>query len=149
MVWKWLNQQAHIYFKEEAHQPKEQVSGKFYDQLSDETKSKVDDLLKVLSGAKPMLRIVPEVTQAEIDAIKIEDLEEREGRKSIAPIRPEWIIGDPCPNCGGSGMSEGVDSQGVPCDCHQCKGVGEINLVKVHADTIEEARKAYNITYGI
>jgi len=99
----------------------------------------VKSLLQTLSSG---LKHVPEVTQKEIDDIKLEDLQERNGRKGIAPIRPEWIVGEPCEDCGGGGYT--CDP---PVECHKCKGIGEINLVKVHAETEEEARKAYKVTY--
>lgn len=64
--------------------------------------------------------------------------------------RPEWIIGETCPHCKGLGYLDVVNEFDVPYgsgQCPTCKGIGEINLMKVHAETEELARKAYEATF--
>lgn len=83
MIRKWLQEKAHLYFKEEAHKPTESNARPVtYDELNPDTRKAVDDLLKALASDNAGLKRVPEVTQKEIDDLKLEDLEEREGRKA-------------------------------------------------------------------
>lgn len=169
IVWKWLNAESGKYFREDAHKPIEQTTPVPYDELKPEIKIQVDEFIKMLSD-ESTVKSVPGVSQAEIDSIKLEDLEEREGRKSIAPVRPEWIVGEPCQTCNGDTYIIGSKTEPDCCgnvstsgecksycavpkqvptqeQCPVCEGTGEINRVIVHASSLEEARKAYNATF--
>jgi hypothetical protein len=84
VVWKWLDREKGKYFKELAHIPTESNAKPVtYDELSPEIKQGVDDLIKSLQMDNAGLKSVPQVSQAEIDAIKIEDLEHQEGIKAL------------------------------------------------------------------
>jgi hypothetical protein len=173
VVYKWFMEVRDTYFKESAHIKEVDTANPVtYDELSPETKAKVDDFIKGLQSETGGLKSVPQVSQAEIDAIKIEDLEERVGRKAIEFVRPEFVVGEPCPNCGGDGYTIGTTTipeccgntypsgqckstcaiaKQVPIQepCERCQTTGEINRVKVHASSIEEARKAYKATFNL
>lgn len=91
-VWKWLNLEKGKYFKEEAHRPMESNTKPVtYDELKPEIKEQVDAFMQSLQA--PGKYAMPEVSQEEIDAIKLEDLEIQEGKKGSGYIpNPELVI---------------------------------------------------------
>lgn len=85
VLWKWLEREKTKYFREAAHIPTESNAKPVtYDELSAETKEAVDIFLKALQSDNAGFKRVPEVTQADIDAIKLEDLEAQEGKKAVS-----------------------------------------------------------------
>lgn len=82
VVWKWLNAQSAKYFKEAAHIKEPDPIPVAYNKLSPETKAEVDDFIRKLQSQGNGLKTVPVVSQAEIDSIRMEDLEEREGKRA-------------------------------------------------------------------
>ena len=82
---KWFEEVKGQYFKEMAHEHEAPTAPPvLYEELKPETKQAVDNLLKMLSEEGNGLKVVPTVSQAEIDAIKIEDLEQREGIQPVS-----------------------------------------------------------------
>ncbi len=96
VVYKWFMEVRDTYFKESAHIKEADTANPVtYDELSPETKAKVDEFIRGLQSESAGLKSVPHVTQKEIDDLKLEDLEQREGRKpkAIAYISdPEKIV---------------------------------------------------------
>lgn len=93
VVWKWLNAEKGKYFKELAHIPtKTDAEPVDYQNLAPETKLKVDEFLRSLQ--EPSRFQVPQVSQQEIDDLKIEDLEIVEGKRGIRypSTNPEYVI---------------------------------------------------------
>lgn len=85
VVYKWFIEVRDTYYKESAHIKEADTANPVaYDELSPETKAKVDEFIKGLQSEKNGLKSVPQVTQKEIDDLKLEDLEEREGKKAIS-----------------------------------------------------------------
>lgn len=93
--------------------------------LSDKTKKIIDGFVTDLSEAKK----VPAITMKEIWT----NGQERPKKKMAeAPVREEFIVGDPC-DCNGNG-------------CAKCSWLGKINAKKVHAESQEEAQKMYELS---
>ena len=84
IVSKWMEQAKGSYFKESCHIKEPDAPGTPYDALSPDVKKQVDDFIAKLATASNGFKSVPEVSQKEIDDLKMEDLEEREGKKAIS-----------------------------------------------------------------
>ncbi len=85
VVYKWFMEVRDTYYKESAHIKQADTANPVtYDELSPETKAKVDEFIKGLQSESAGLKSVPQVSQKEIDDLRIEDLEEREGKKAIS-----------------------------------------------------------------
>jgi len=76
IISKWFNQAKDKYFHESHHMEVNALSNeaKTFDELPHETKALVNKFLSDLLG-EDGIKKVPEVTQAEIDSIKLEDLQ--------------------------------------------------------------------------
>lgn len=58
--------------------------------------------------------------------------------------RPEWVVGEVCPECKGDGIqSAELDDSIEPQPCAICEGTGKIDRMVVNAISQEEADKAY------
>lgn len=85
VVYKWFMEVRDTYFKESAHIKEADTPNPVtYEELSPETKAKVDEFIRGLQSESAGLKSVPHVTQKEIDDIKLEDMEQREGKRSIS-----------------------------------------------------------------
>lgn len=141
-VWQYLNGVAGQYFKQEAHQKTEEESRE--SNARPLTNEEIDVWIKRIQDAIQQAgdkAKCPPMTQEQIQELGKEKLE----KKAVTVARPEWIIGEPCPQCKGTGVTDtkGDFEISIADMCGQCKGAGEINLKRVHADTEEEARKMY------
>ena len=82
---KWLTMIRGIYFQEASHVESDSSEvGVDFENMSDETKKLVKDYEAWLAGPGSGLKTVPSVTSEEIENIKREDAESREGRRSLA-----------------------------------------------------------------
>jgi hypothetical protein len=94
--------------------------------LSDETVTVVTDFIKDLANVKQ----VPSLTEKDI---ALNGKERPRKMPAIAPVREEFIVGDQCEYCLGNG-------------CDNCSGLGKVNAIKVHADSLAEAQKMYELS---
>lgn len=96
VLWKWLEREKGKYFREAAHIPSESnAKAVTYEELTSETKQAVDQFIKALQSDNAGLKKVPVVTHEEIDSIKLEDLEQKEGKKAESThykTNPELVI---------------------------------------------------------
>jgi hypothetical protein len=84
IVSKWMEQAKDKYFKQDCHiKPEHEPKPVAYDDLNPELKKEVDAFIRGLASQENF-RSVPHVSQKEIDDLKIEDLEEREGIKPLS-----------------------------------------------------------------
>ncbi len=96
IISKWFEQVKGKYFTEEAHKKpgnESNAAAITYDQFSPELKESFDNFLRALQSDNAGFKRVPEVSQKEIDSIKLEDLESQEGKRASGYIpNPELAI---------------------------------------------------------
>ena len=148
VVYKWLNAKAAIYFHEEAHKPGNEPNATpvTWDDLSPETQKLFSAFLVDLGNdMKPGMKKVPTVTQKEIDDLKMEDLEQREGKESLAKAyaADRALLAEQHERKMNAIRSRGLDKL----DFRDLIAV-EIEGVVIHARTKDEAQEIYIEVYA-
>lgn len=154
VVWKWLNANKDHYWaiyqaKVEKQAQAQPVS---FDQLPAHIQAEVNQFLASLASDGSGVKVVPSVSNEEIKAIQNEDKNRVEKPKSLIASnpRPKFKVGETCPDCFGTGQVFQDPATESPLNnpCAFCEGTGQINIVEIQAASLEEARKAYQATFG-
>ena len=130
VVWKWLdmhkvNHMTHSQFDEERISKHEPATD---EQVAKYVKEFQENLEKIGN---------PEFANG------MKDIRKKAGFEvsiSANAPRPEFIVGDVCPNCLGKGFVETPTDKDV---CMECDLTGKVNRFVVHAVSQEEADKSY------